>query len=97
MTVSELIAKLQTTPPNAIVIYRACSDWWVLDEDDVEFVSAGESKRLVDDVAASGHPCCVVDGAICYRGGRYCNAYPLAQYPPDEQPVYHDVVTLPGN
>jgi len=36
-------------------------------------------------------------GAVCYRGGRYCNAYQLTQYPPNEKPVYRTVVTFPGN
>lgn len=101
MTVAELIAKLQTMPPSAEVIYQACSDWNVLDADEVELKTADESRRLVEEEREShkksGLNVAVVSSAVCYRGGRYCKAYPLRQYPAGEEPVYRDVVTLPGN
>ena len=89
MTVRELIAKLQTFPPDVDVIYRCCSDWDMLDAANVELVTAEESERQTN---AYKH-----GGGIHYRKGRYCNGYPLAMYGPDEKPVYRTVVTLPGN
>jgi len=35
MTVAELIGKLSTFPQDAVVLYRACSDWSTMDEKDV--------------------------------------------------------------
>jgi hypothetical protein len=93
MTVSELINKLQTFPPNADVIYQYHSDWSPLEEDEITLITAEESKRRVD-ASSSNY---IVERAICFRGGRYCEAYSRANYPPSETPVYRDVVTFPGN
>jgi hypothetical protein len=89
MNVKELIAKLQTMPPDAEVIYRCCSDWAILNADSVELKTAEESKA--EHVTSRfGY------GGIVYRGGRFCDGYPKSQYG-DEKPVYRTVVTFPGN
>lgn len=89
MTVQQLIAKLQTMPPEVDVIYRCCSDWDLLDEDQVRLQTAEKSK---EETERSDY-----GGGIHYRGGRYCNGYPMRMYGPEEKPVYRTVVTLPGN
>lgn len=72
MTVQELIAKLQTMPPDADVIYRCCSDWDLLEADEVELRTAEESERLAKE-SKTGY-----SRTISYRGGRYCTGYPLS-------------------
>lgn len=98
MTVAELISHLQTLPQDARVIYRCCSDWAEMEPEEVKFLPATESKRLVDEHAAK-YPGGKwgVAGAVQYRDNQFCNAYSLAMYPPGEVPVYVDVVTFPGN
>ncbi len=42
MTVAELIAKLQTYPPDAVVIYDYCSDYAEMEHEDVTLYLADE-------------------------------------------------------
>lgn len=97
MTVAELIERLKTFPPDAPVIYRACSDWCAMDAADVDIVyKEGAAERVAAAVEKYKYPpndC----GAVLYRGGRYCNAYDPAYFPPGEQPEYVTAVTFPGN
>lgn len=44
MTVAELIEHLKKFPPNAEVLYRACSDWSPLSVDEVTLTTAEEKK-----------------------------------------------------
>ena len=44
MTVQELIVKLQTMPPDAVVMYRFASDFTDLEEEDVKFFPASARK-----------------------------------------------------
>lgn len=46
MTVGELIAHLQTFPPDVPVVYRACSDYWALQAHTIQYRSE-ESKTAV--------------------------------------------------
>lgn len=39
MTVKELIAVLQSKPQNLNVVYRCCSEWCLLEADDIEIKS----------------------------------------------------------
>lgn len=82
MTVQELIAKLQTMPPDVDVIYRCCSDWALLKVDDVGLQTAEQSQKETE-ASPFG-------GGIHYRGGRYCNGYPMRMYGPDEKTDDYD-------
>ena len=48
MTVKELIEKLQTLPQDAPVVYRFCSEWTLLDEEQVDIMTA-EEKGVIND------------------------------------------------
>jgi hypothetical protein len=63
----------------------------------VNLVTADESRKYHEDRSGKYPHLKTIDGAFVMRGGRCCVAYNLNQYPPDESPVYIDVVTLPGN
>lgn len=101
MTVAELIDVLKDLPPDADVIYQCCSDWALLEPGEVELVTAEQSEQVVQADAEAerrrGFRVGAVHGAVCYRDGRYCRAYPLSMYSQGEKPVYRTVVTLPGN
>ena len=98
MTVAELIAKLSTLPPDAVVLYRCCSDWSELESDEIDLVTAEASEEVARKLAAERPDFRgIVPDAVVYRGGRYCDAYTHNMYPPGETPEYRTVVTLPGN
>lgn len=109
MTVAELIEILQKMPQDAAVIYRACSDWQAMEPDEVYLKTAEESRAEVEKRVEKYSPekvgeqlaatwrRCTISSAIVYRGGRYCEAYHPANYPPGEEPNYVTVVCFPGN
>lgn len=94
MTVQDLIEKLKEYPSDAVVIYRAWSDWNELETGEIKLLTADESKEMNEANPSRKYQ---LSEAVVKRGGRFCNAYPLSQYPPGESPEYVTVVTLPGN
>lgn len=89
MTVRELINCLIGMNPEAIVIYRCCSDWQVLEANDVEYLSKEKCEESFNQDTYSLE-------AITFRGGAYHSGYSRSMYG-EESPVFHDVVTFPGN
>jgi 16S rRNA C967 or C1407 C5-methylase (RsmB/RsmF family) len=111
MTVSELIAKLQTLPPDAVVVYMACSDYQILEENQIVLQTAEEAKVKDDDVIAkmkaereaAQNPTPAtrylywhIEEQTFFRAGRYVRCS-RTDFPPEEEPVYATVVTFPGN
>lgn len=102
MTVSELVAKLQTMPPDAVVVYKMFSDYLILEADDIGLQTAEEAKAVddawIDKRKAEPHRfgnLSDVEQAF-FRGGRYVRCR-RSQFPSGEEPVYANVVTFPGN
>jgi uncharacterized protein (TIGR02996 family) len=95
ITVGELIGKLLTMPLETVCVYRACSDWNMLQPDDVKFVPA--EKKLVNYRDESGY--------TVYESSWFDPPpnEPRSFYQRDtgraygEQPKFVDVCTFPGN
>lgn len=91
MTVQELIEKLQEYPPNAVVVFRCCSDFQALDPTDLKLQS--QQKELTPGDVVAHHN---IPGAFReFRGSwEYENKHSGVKLP---LPNPVDAVIFPGN
>lgn len=98
MTTRELIAHLQTLPPDAVVIYRCCSEYTAMDADQVKAAKMRHTKdtprlcgaRTGDQTPLPGANMVYIDLPRRFEGGQY------VMLPVDPAEVVECVV-FPGN
>lgn len=76
MTVKELIEKLQSMPQDAIVIYRAWSDWNDLEPDEIGLFSGEKEFRTL----SHSHPVTQPDGKVKYEVVETTEEYGLIRH-----------------
>jgi hypothetical protein len=91
MKVADLIAYLQTMPPDADVIYVCCSDYQALDAESIRLFKAEEQKIVL----RQNH---YMDYYASHWGRGPARPGTLSQiYPLSEEPVFVTAVCFPGN
>lgn len=87
MTVQELIVKLEQMPKDAKVLYRCCSEWDVMDSDEVTLVRAEDKSIFLHDSPHGG------DQYMDYRE----SYFRPGGFVEGQEPNFVTVVCFPGN
>lgn len=91
MNIAELIEELKKYPQHAsaVVLFKACSDYSILEADQLKFVA----KPRLD---ASAPHACDMDERFVLRNGQVMR-YDPRTWPADEVPEFLSLLIFPGN